>query len=92
MEITKVNVTLSNRENSNVLGWASITIDGCFVVNNITILYDEAKDRKVMRMPKKVKSDGTSHDYCFPINQETRDLMEKPIIEKYEEELKNANE
>lgn len=82
MNITEVRVKIIERENSKVKALASITIDSCFVVHDIRIT--EKDDGFVVRMPSKKNASGAFADIVHPINQETRDMVNKTVIEAYE--------
>ena len=35
-------------------------------------------------MPSRLGSDGEQHDMAHPINQETREMFEKAVLEEFE--------
>lgn len=82
MNITEVRVKVIEKENTKTKALVSITIDGCFVVHDIKVT--ERADGLVVRMPNKKSSSGEFFDIVHPINQETRELVNKTIIEAYE--------
>ena len=81
MEITKVRVHKVDREGSRLKGYASVTIDDCFVVNNIRII--EGENRLFCAMPSRKVNDEKYEDIVHPTNSETRELFESKILEEY---------
>ena len=82
MEITEVRISL--RDDNKLKAFASITLDNSFVIRGLKII--EGAKGLFVAMPSRKRPDGTYQDIAHPINNETRDLMEKLIISKYEEE------
>jgi stage V sporulation protein G len=82
MEITEIRIAL--RDDNKLRAFASITIDNCFVVRGLKII--EGAKGLFVAMPSRKRPDGTYQDIAHPINNETRDWMERKIIAKYEEE------
>jgi stage V sporulation protein G len=63
-------------------GTAYIEIDNCFAIENIRII--EKNDGSLFAaMPSKKRNDGEFHDICHPINEETRNMFNKAIIDEY---------
>ena len=63
----------------------SITLDDEFVVHDITIL--EGAKGLFIAMPSKKASDGEYRDIAHPINSQTRESIQKVILESYERAL-----
>lgn len=84
MEITEVHVHKVEREGSRLKGFASIVIDDAIIINNIRII--DGKTRVFCAMPNHPTSDGKFEDSVHPKNQETRDMIEKKIMEEYNKE------
>ncbi len=82
MEITEIRISL--RDDNKLKAFASITLDNSFVIRGLKII--EGAKGLFVAMPSRKRPDGTYQDIAHPINNETRDLMEKLIIAKYEEE------
>ncbi len=61
----------------------SVTFDNAFVVHDIKII--EGQDKLFTAMPSRRTPDNEFKDIAHPINSEMRELLEKAIIEKYEE-------
>ena len=86
MNITQVEVKQANDGGSPRLkGYASITIDNCFVIHNIKII--KGNKGLFIAMPSRIDKDGSFKDICHPINSKTRDDLHNAILEKYNELL-----
>ena len=81
INITNVKV-IKTEGNFRVKGIASITIDDSFVVHDIKIL--ESERGLYVAMPSRRTPDGAFKDITHPINAETRELIQKAIINEYE--------
>ena len=83
MEITEVRVFPVNEE--KLKAFVTITIDDCFVVRDLKVI--EGNNGLFVAMPSKKRKDGTFRDTAHPVNNETRELIEKRVLAAYEEEL-----
>lgn len=82
MQITEVRLRKINSEN-RMKAVASVTFDGAFVVHDIKVI--EREDRPLLVvMPSKRTPKGDYKDTAHPINQETREMITKAVLEKYE--------
>lgn len=86
MNITDVKVFL--RESNQLKAFVNIVIDNAFIVRNIKVI--EGENGLFVAMPSRRVSSGEYRDIAHPINTETRNMLEKIIIEKYKETLKEA--
>ncbi len=82
MQITDVRVKKINSQN-RMKAIASITIDDVFVIHDIKVI--ESDKGLFIAMPSKKVQNGEFKDIAHPINTETRDMIQKMIIEKYNE-------
>ena len=73
------------RSNGTTADAATITINGCFAIHNMKIIYGEERGLFVS-MPA-VQRNGRYQDIAHPITPEFRDEMEKAVIAEYEAEL-----
>ena len=80
MEITGIKVKKIETGNK-MKAIASITIDDCFAIHDIKVIENE--DKVFVAMPNKRLKDGTFIDVAHPINFETRAMIEKAVIEAY---------
>ena len=86
MKITEVKIFPRNSD--SLRGIAHIVFDEVFVVKSIKII--EGKNGPFIAMPSAKTKKGEHRDICHPLNTETRNEIEKLIIEKYHESLKEA--
>ncbi|MDD5939615.1 MAG: septation regulator SpoVG [Lachnospiraceae bacterium] len=68
----------------------SITLDNEFVVHDIKVI--EGEKGLFIAMPSRKTADGEYRDIAHPINQATRDILEKTILDKYQESLEDSQE
>lgn len=64
-------------------GIVSVVIDDCFVIRDIRII--QGDDKLFIAMPSRKVADDKHHDIAHPINQETREMFEKAILDAYNE-------
>ncbi len=84
MEITDIRVRRIAKE-GKMKAVVSITIDNEFVVHDIKVI--EGEKGLFIAMPSKKASDGEFRDIAHPINSETREGMQRMILERYENAL-----
>ena len=80
MQVTEVRIRKLNPE-GKTKAIAQITFDNEFVVHEVRVR--EGKDGLVMSMPRKERN-GKFYDIAHPINQATRDKIEKAVLEAYD--------
>ncbi len=80
MKITDVRVRKVSKE-SKMRAIVSITIDDEFVVHDIKVI--EGEKGLFIAMPSKKAADGEYRDIAHPINSETRDNIQRIILEAY---------
>lgn len=80
MKITDVRVRKVSKE-SKMRAIVSITIDDEFVVHDIKVI--EGEKGLFIAMPSKKATDGEYRDIAHPINSETRDNIQRIILEAY---------
>ena len=81
MTITDIRIRKVERE-GKLKAVASITIDDVFVIHDIKV--NEGSQGLFIAMPSKQAQDGTYRDIAHPIKTETRDSLQKMILESYE--------
>jgi stage V sporulation protein G len=86
MEITEVRVFPVHEE--KLKAYVTITLDACFVVRDLKVI--QGTTGVFVAMPAKRRKDGTFKDIAHPLNQETRDRMERIILAEYEREIRKA--
>lgn len=81
MQITDVRVRKVSKE-GKMKAVVSITLDNEFVVHDIKVI--EGEKGLFIAMPSRRAGDGEYRDIAHPINSETRERIQKIILEKYE--------
>ncbi len=89
MKITEVRLRLV-KDPGKLKAVASITIDECFVVHDLRVVENEGN--LFIAMPNKRIGTGEFRDVAHPINNETRDIIAKIVLDKYKEELAKATD
>ena len=84
MQITDVRIRKVEKE-GKMKAVVSITIDEEFVVHDIKII--EGEKGLFIAMPRRKAADGEYRDIAHPINSDTRDRIQKLILEKYQETM-----
>ena len=87
MEITDVRVRKVALD-GKMRAIVSITLDNEFVVHDIKVI--EGEKGVFVAMPSRKSATGEYRDIAHHINSETRDYVQKIILEKYEEALQEA--
>ncbi|MBN1636799.1 MAG: septation regulator SpoVG [Deltaproteobacteria bacterium] len=84
MEITEVKV-FPVKDNDKLKAYASVVFDNCFVVRDLRII--SGTSGLFVAMPSRKRKDGTFRDTAHPLNMETRDKIEKSILESYQQKI-----
>lgn len=84
MQITDVRIRKVEKE-GKMKAVVSITIDEEFVVHDIKII--EGEKGLFIAMPSRKAADGEYRDIAHPINSETRERIQKLILDKYQENI-----
>ena len=82
MQITDVRVRKVAAKEGKLKAVVSITIDNEFVVHDIKVI--EGEKGLFIAMPSRRASDGEYRDTAHPINSETRERLQKLILDKFE--------
>lgn len=80
MQITDIRIRKIDKE-GKMKAVASITLDDVFVIHDIKII--DGEKGLFIAMPSKKSTDGEYRDIAHPINSETRDSIQKQILEAY---------
>lgn len=86
MEITEVKVFPVNED--KLKAYITIVLDNCFVVRDLKII--SGGTGLFVAMPSKRRKDGAFKDIAHPLNQSTRAVMEKVILDAYLAEIKRS--
>lgn len=89
MNITDVRVRKITKE-GKMRAVVSITLDDVFVVHDIKVI--EGEKGMFIAMPSKKASDGEYRDIAHPINSETRDMIQKTVLEAYDKAMLEPDE
>ena len=81
MQITDVRLRKVNSEN-RMKAVASVTFDNEFVIHDIKVI--ESQDGLFIAMPSRKIPNGEYKDIAHPINAETREKVQKAILEAYD--------
>lgn len=81
MEITDIRIRKLSKE-GKMKAIVSITFDNEFAVHDIKVI--DGEKGLFIAMPSRKALDGEFRDIAHPINSETRDKLQKAILEKYE--------
>ena len=81
MQITDVRLRKVNSEN-RMKAVASVTFDNEFAVHDIKVI--ESQNGLFIAMPSRKTPNGEFKDIAHPINPETREKIQKAILEAYE--------
>lgn len=80
MNITQVKVFPVAEE--KLKAYVSIVLDDCFLVSDLKVI--QGPNGLFISMPSKRKKNGEFKDVAHPLNRETRERMERRILEEYE--------
>lgn len=81
MQITDVRIRKIASE-GKMKAIVSITLDNEFVVHDIKVI--EGQNGNFIAMPSRKTPDGEFKDIAHPINTETREKIQKAILDEYE--------
>ncbi len=79
MEITEIKIFPVEEE--KLKAYVTIILDSCFVVRDLKVI--KGNEGLFVAMPSKRRKDGTFRDIAHPLNQDTRNEMEKKILDGY---------
>lgn len=80
MNITQVKVFPVAEE--KLKAYVSIVLDDCFLVSDLKVI--QGPNGLFISMPSKRKKNGEFKDVAHPLNRETREMMERRILQEYE--------
>ena len=88
MDITQVKVFPVSEE--KLKAYVSIVLDDCFLVSDLKVIH--GPNGLFVSMPSKRKKNGEFKDIAHPLNRETRERMERRILEEYGKTLSQPAE
>ena len=89
MQITDIRIRKIEKE-GKMKAAVTITFDNAFAVHDIKVI--EGEHGLFIAMPSRRASDGEYRDIAHPINSETREAIQKIILNKYQELLDETAE
>ncbi len=89
MRITDVRVRKVAKE-GKMKAVVSLTLDDEFAIHDIKVI--EGEKGLFIAMPSRKAADGEYRDIVHPINTQTRENIQKIILQKYEEAVEAENE
>ena len=84
MNITDVRIRKMTKE-GNMKAVASITIDNELAIHDIKII--EGEKGLFIAMPSRKTPEGEFRDIAHPISHESREVLQKAVLDAYEEAL-----
>ena len=69
----------------NLLGYASVNINGCFAVSSIKVVSGE--NGIFTFMPSYQDNNGGYRDICFPITKEFRQQLNEAVVSEYQQTI-----
>lgn len=82
MQVTSVRVRRFEKPDNKLRGFATITLDNCFMVHNIRII--DGNTGLFVAMPDRKLKDGEYVNVAHPVNNETRKLITDAILAEYQ--------
>jgi stage V sporulation protein G len=86
MEVTEVRVFPV--EEDRLKAYATITLDGCFLVRDLKVIL--GNKGLFVAMPSKKRRNGTYQDTAHPLNRETRRMIEDKVMSEYQRVLREG--
>jgi stage V sporulation protein G len=89
MNITDVMVKKLGNE-GKLKAYVSITFDDSFVVHNLKVI--NGQNGIFVAMPSRKTTSGEFKDVAHPINSAFREVLQKAVLEAYNQEVENKPE
>ena len=86
MNITEVKV-YPVIDNDKLKAYASVVFDDCFVIRDLRVI--SGTTGLFVAMPSRKRKDGSFRDTAHPLNMETREKIERSILDQYELRIAN---
>ena len=71
-----------SKKDGNLLAYASVTLGGCFAINNIRIM--DSQKGMFLAMPDRQDGKGEYRDVCFPTTAEMRQALTGAVMGEYQ--------
>ncbi len=79
-----------SKKEGNLLAFASVTLGGCFAINNIRIL--DSEKGMFLAMPDRQDGKGGYRDVCFPTTAEMRTALNTAVLNEYQKVMELMTE
>jgi stage V sporulation protein G len=86
MDITDIRVFPVDED--KLKAYVTITLDHCFVVRDLKVI--QGATGLFVAMPAKKRKDGSYKDIAHPLNADTRERMERRILEEYARQVEEG--
>jgi stage V sporulation protein G len=86
MQVTEVRILRTKK--ASVKARATICFDNCFLVRELKVIKGPAG----LSFPTKNLSNGTRWDIAFPVDAETRNVIEQAVLAEYEKVIAQADQ
>ena len=87
MEITRVEIR-PMKDEGNLKSFCSVVFDDVFIIHSVKVI--EGSNGLFVAMPSREVGDGEYRDTAHPIDNDFRLELEKKVLEKYREEVGEA--
>jgi len=84
IEITGVTIRPFTGGDDKLRAFASIILNNAFIIKDLKII--EGNNGRFVAMPSRRGKDGIFRDVAHPLNQDTRDYVERTVLAAYEEQ------
>ena len=85
-KITNIKINKFQNPTNALIALVTVTLDDCFVINDIKIIKSLKEEKVFLAMPNKKLSNGLFKDICHPITSEFRQEITKAVLDKFYEE------
>jgi stage V sporulation protein G len=82
LTITNVSIRPFQNGDDKLRAFAAVILNDSFIVKDLKVI--EGHQGRFVAMPSRRGKDGVFRDVCHPLNQETRDYIEKTVLVAYE--------
>lgn len=84
MNITKVTIKKVEETDTRLKGYATVEIEGMFVIGDIRVI--QGDDKLFIAFPSRKTNTGAYRDICHPINADCRKLFEDAVLNEFNKE------
>ena len=86
MKVTEVRINPA--KGGKVRAFASVVFDDCFIVNDLRVI-EGREGQFFVTMPARKTRNGQMRDIAHPLNSDTREQIERRVLEEYESARQN---